>query len=413
MAWYKLGNIKGIRFVVSAVFLMSITCCYVKTTDCSYIKQCGASLPLTINFNAQDNLLTIQNNKSFPDPTVQLLSVLKYDDKSQLLFRLDEGRIEGQIRQYLSYDQGSTWQDVDRPLLGQSDVKSSYSTRLVSHVDDRILYECYFVCKDGFPASTDGGETWTHVNPVLSNGNIIHAIQLMDTGMHLASRVYARIWTNVNTERIVISPADKIPFDYDFYIGVSDDYGGSFSLLPYGIVMLAESRNNPLIRYGLILSSNFNVSYKGELDNDVVECLAVSKNEGKSWEMMEGGLDVIRQNLYHNRSTGKARIWRQYPHPEDDEKLAIVRPVQIESDPRRPGYIYVFTSTGLYFSRDTGKTFRFANLPDNGWLLAIDRIAVDPFDGRYLYAIVNMEKFYRSSDYGCTWELMSLPDFPQ
>jgi len=400
---------KYIKYI-AVVFVIVLVCYYVKIKDCVYIKQCGYNLPLKINFKGWS---TLGNVGSVPNPSVKLLSVLKYADRSRLLFRLEDYRFEKQIQQYISNDRGTTWQNVDWPLLGQSDVKSASSTRLVSRVDDRILYECYSTCKDGFPASTDGGETWTHVNPMLSNGDVIHAIQFMDTGMHLASRVYARIWTKANEERISLRADDRIPVDYDFRIGVSDDYGRHFSLLPDGIVMLSESRNNPLIRYGLILSSHFNVSNNNTTKVETKECLAVSKDEGKSWKAMEGSAEIMGQKLYEYGRESYVQLYRSWKKEKNDYELPYTfRPVQIESDPKRPGYIYVLTLTGPYFSRNMGKTFRFMNITD-GWFNAVDRIAVDPLDGRYLYATVRREKIYRSSDYGCTWELIPLPSLQQ
>jgi len=400
---------KGRIFIAGIIFIIITICCYVKIKDCVYINKCGGSLPLRLSYQDISSLIVPIDAHFIP--RVRLISIVQYNKKSRLLFQMDDNMIGKQIRQYISDDRGMTWQDVDWPVLRQSDIKPENTPRLASHVDGRIMYECYRTCKDGFPVSTDNGKTWTHVNPVLSNGDDIPRIQLMDTGMHLASRVYARIWMEPDKAEPAIYLGDLIPVDCDFRIGVSDDYGRNFSLLPDGIVMLAESRNNPLMRYGLIISSYFNVSYTRDPDVERNECLAVSKDEGKSWKVMEGSLDV-RQKRYERRKSNpiEIRTWKKYS--TDYEWPGYLRPMQIESDPKHQGYVYLLMSTGLYFSRDTGKTFRLSSLTE-GWSSAVDRIAVDPLDGRYIYATVGSRKFYRSSDYGCTWELMPLPPFPQ
>jgi len=366
-----------------------------------------------------------------PDPTVQLLSVSRYKNGSRLLFRF-EYRLnqERQIRHYISDDRGITWQNIDLPISiwGQSDITTVNTTKLVSHVDQKILYDCGYKCKDGFPVSTDGGETWAHINPTLSDGGTIDAIQLVDTGMHSASRVYAKIWS----EKIVRSSYRhefRIGASDEFQIGVSDDYGRHFRLLPQGLIIIGESRKNPLILYGQMLLLEFNILYKYD-EKDIAElklrnpwnlrtpdedktCLVVSKDGGESWEAMEGGLPITDRRIFEGMDDrNDIRTWRQYKN--DRELPGGDSLKQIESDPKHSEYIYFLMSSGLYFSRNFGKTFRFANLAVGAlWDTPIDRIAVDPVDGRYVYAIDSKEKFYRSSNYGCTWELMPLPVFPE
>ena len=92
---------------------------------------------------------------------------------------------------------------------------------------------------------------------------------------------------------------------------------------------------------------------------------------------------------------------------DDQVNTSFSQARQIESDPEDADCIYVLTEKGLYLSRDAGKSFRLAALAE-GRIKAIDRLAVDPGDGRYLYAIVDLGQLYRSSDYGCTWQKMGL-----
>jgi len=122
-----------------------------------------------------------------------------------------------------------------------------------------------------------------------------------------------------------------------------------------------------------------------------------------------GGSDYESTSTLENDKPD-IRSWKEYP---DDRRFYYSGPevMQIESDPNNPEWIYILTYKGLYISRDMGKTFELANLA-RGWIRSIDRIAVDPLDGRYLYATVNLGKIFRSSDYGNTWELIRLPPVP-
>ena len=300
----------SLAYITFIIFTIIAIHYYVKIKECVYINKCGDSLPLKIRYTWR---YPINDAEYLFVPNVRLLFVSKYNNRSTLLFLREQSTLfylpEGlkpivQVQQYISDDRGITLQNVALPLLWQSDIKSN-SARLVSHVDHQTIYECSYKCKAGFPLSTDGGKTWTHVNPILSNGDAINEIQLMDTGMHLASRVYARIW--VDTNKIPGINFDDVYRDsYDYRIGVSDDYGRHFRLLPPGIGMLVESRNKPLIRYGLIISSDFNISYNvSSMKETAVEkdiCLAISKDEGETWEVLEGSREIISRKLYQRWS---------------------------------------------------------------------------------------------------------------
>jgi hypothetical protein len=282
------------------------------------------------------------------------------------------------VLNYISQNRGETWQKVDGKW-GYTNLKQwSEADRLMSRMDCRVLYDCYYKCKNGFGMSTDGGKAWTHINPVVQGGSAIYKIELIETGINSASRLYARIWMDEN----------KGP-----RVGVSNDYGRHFELLPEGILEIVESRANPSIWYGKRKETR----------------LIESNDSGKTWTIMEGSKEFW-QPLYENYKRRTLQSWKQYPDDQDQEIRSNI--MQIESDPTHPDWIYVLTYKGLYISRDRGKTFRLSSLA-YGWIDSIDRIAVDPLDGRFIYAMVDLGKFYRSSDYGCSWELMKPPPFPQ
>jgi hypothetical protein len=337
---------------------------------------CGMSLPLKISYQPG---ASSAEYPQYPDPTVTLRSVLPSDNHSTVLIRLDRPSQKKRPTQYVSYDRGETWQPSDW-TLGYSNLRKwSISDYLMSHVDHNVLYDCYYKCKDGFERSKDGGKTWMHVNPTVSGGSAIDEIELIETGMHSANRVYARVW---------------IGGAKDFRCAVSNDFGQTFDLLPEEVKAVVESRAEPTVWYGMVRSSPW---------------LAISRDSGLTWQSMEGSREFW-QPIYRNPVRKYFRSWKQYP--EDIEDWSINPIDQLESDPRNPNLIYVLTRKGLYLSRNAGKTFRLSSLA-RGRLNSIDRIAVDPVNGRFIYAVVDLGQFYRSSDYGCSWERMKVPPVPR
>jgi hypothetical protein len=310
----------------------------------------------------------------YPDPTLTLLSILPSEKGATIEIRLDR---RGQQRpsQYLSVDGGRTWRETDSPL-GYTNLPLWFTpTYLMSHVNPKVLYDCYSQCKDGFKRSMDGGKTWIPVHPVISAKIPISEIKLFETGMHSQNLLYAKI---------LINPSDG------FRCAVSKDYGESFELLSDEISTFVESRADPSVWYGLVRSSPW---------------LAMSKDGGKSWALLDGSREIF-QPIYRNTTRRYFHSWKQNP---DDIEMKPLNPIiQLESDPEHFDWIYALTYRGLYMSRDSGKTFRLSSLA-LGKLYSIDRIAVNPQDGRFIYAVVDLGQFYRSLDYGCSWQKINLP----
>jgi len=307
-----------------------------------------------------------------PNPTVILESVLPSSNHSTVLIRL-ERRGQKEPVQYTSQDKGVYWHLSSWELGFTNLPQWSTPSYLMSHIDHKVLYDCYYRSSEGYKRSKDGGRTWIQINPVVRNDSRIREIELVETGMHSPNRIYARIWLDENK---------------DFRCAVSNDFGQSYDLLPEGIRAIVESRANPSVFYGMVQS---------------IPWLAISRDGGFHWKTMDGSKEFWRP-LY--RSPRYISSWKR--GPEDLEYVPINVINQVESDPKNAQWIYVHTFKGLYISRDAGDTFRLASLA-RGKLDSIDKISVDPSDGRYLYAVVDLGKFYRSSDYGCSWTEMEIP----
>lgn len=358
-----------LAFVIAGVLLLIGGISDIQADDC------GTRLPLRISYHLG---ASATDHPDYPNPTLSLLSVLPHENQSTLLIRLDR-RAQKRPTQYVSDDRGVTWHSCDW-TLGYTNLRRwSISNRLMSHVDARVLYDCDYKCKGGFERSKDGGKTWVHVRPGISPAGAIDEVELIETGMHSSNRLYARVW---------------IRGSEDFRCGVSNDCGQTFEFLPEEVKAVVEARADATIWYGMVRSSPW---------------LVLSGDGGSTWKSMEDSREFW-QPIYHNRLRRYFRSWKQYP--EEGEWRSITPIEQIESDPNHSEWVYVLTYKGLYLSRDAGKSFRLSSLA-RGRLNSIDRIAVDPSDGRFVYAAVDLGQFYRSSDYGCSWQKMKLPSSPE
>lgn len=336
--------------------------------------ECGSPLPARITHTFTGPHASVP--PAFPVPTIILEAVLPNASRSRIMMRIERPAGSQPPSQYTSDDRGETWHPVDW-VLGYSNLPvRSESEGLMSHVDRKVLYDCYYICKNGFKLSKDGGVTWTHINPTLSGKDAIEEIELIGTGTHSAGRVYAIVWTDGRK---------------NFKAAVSNDYGHSFDLLDREVGFVVETRADPNVLYAALPSK---------------ELLGVSRDGGASWIPLQASNEFWKA-LFFNSSDRRIRGWKEYP--SDQEWPTLTKIVQIESDPTHAQWIYVLTEKGLYLSRNGGQEFRLASLV-LGQLRSIDRIAVDPSDGRFVFAVVDYGKFYRSSDYGCSWKQMPLPN---
>jgi hypothetical protein len=231
--------------------------------------------------------------------------------------------------------------------------------------------------------SKDGGQSWQEVSCSVSAKEGIKALRLIAVGQHSESRVYASIG--------FMGPGWASGWTFCR----SNDYGKTFTILSNGVVnQVVESRSNPNLLIGMT--------------GDKPE-ITMSKDGGIHWTNIGGGV-VVEPII---EEFGYPKVFRTWKENKIFGwfDISVVHPViQIETDPLDENTFYCLTYKGIYVTRDLGKTFRLLPLAIE-YMHGVNSFAVDPVDGRFIYATVKQSDLYRSTDRGCTWNRLELPKF--
>jgi hypothetical protein len=282
---------------------------------------------------------------------------------------------------YYSPDRGISWHPVEDLHRCQQGPSASFDGEcIISNADYQTLYKQNSKVGDSFiSVSHDGGKTWNDVISTISGYHPIKRMIIVETGASRASRLYA--WLKTSDESGLY---------------VSDDYGKTLALFSKQIIYAKESKSGSTV-YGLEDNG-------GTLDS---RGLVVSTNNGMNWQYLRNAKELFTP-LYRSRSSMSVQSWKRN---EDDEELTLPEfPIeQIEIDPGNANCIYLRSYKGLYRSRDGGMSYELLPLAMD-ILRGIDKIAIDPIDGEYIFAAVNEDTIFKSGDYGCTWEKMKLPE---
>jgi len=356
-----------------------LSCTFSRQSEPVAIKECGVKP--TINRTFRSGSRAIFDRPQYR--IVKLLSLQQYKSLSTLFIAID--RFGQQLQDeshkiYSSTDRGVSWHlakgayrcqqhpsvfDTDECVISNADYQTLY--RLISNKNG------YFIS-----VSHNGGISWNDVKLQISGSGTINRVRIVETGEKRAGRIYA--WVNASEGNALY---------------ISDDFGQTLNHFSNDIIYAKESKIESSV-YGLKGLNNLNSM-----------ALVVSHNSGKSWQSIENAKELFLP-LYRSYSPMGVRSWRE--NENDDELLVYEFPIsQIEIDPQNAGIFYLRSFKGLYRSIDGGRSFMLLPLAKD-LLLGIDNICVDPFDGRYLYASVNENTIYRSSDYGCTWDELALPE---
>jgi hypothetical protein len=297
-------------------------------------------------------------------PGCRLVSIFKRDMGSIIFVSRYDANSKPQIRGYLSTDHGGTWLQEETPSNHLSNINffPFNRSRMYAGIRDNQNPDVCWRSRSltSIAISLNRGELWEEISPVINRGGKIERIDLIGVGKHDIGRLYAGI--NV--------------VGRDYAVCRSDDYGRTFSVISSEVLYAVESRADRDLMIGVDRG-----------DENLHRSIMVSRDGGKTW----------------NRTISDIVVDKVGNQPRNN------RPVrQIESDPQDPDTFYVLTWTGIYATRDWGKTFRLLPLAAE-YLYGVDSIAVDPVDNRYIYAVVKGSNLYRSSDKGCTWEKLQSP----
>jgi len=302
--------------------------------------------------------------------SVKLLSIQTNEGTPQILISVGK-------RIYSSKDNSLNWhREINASDCRQLTIAGNPGGCVISNSDPRTIYRPAVGVphQSDLDRSRDGGRSWKLIHPMSVDGRHLGSVRIVGTGMRDPGRIYAEV-TAVGERGLY----------------VSENYGETFRSLIDWSGYLVESRANSKVLFSIS---------KG---------IVVSIDEGAHWRLLDNGKTIFSPLFMDSRKLlrlgSHVRSWRKNTSNEEYG----VNVEQIETDPINPAIIYVLSSKGLYRTMDAGKTFRLLPLGKDR-VNEIQMIAVDPVDGRYLFAIVDGKDVFRSSDYGCSWQKLGLPD---
>jgi hypothetical protein len=368
------------HFVISLYTIIMLSCSLPHHNEPIASIECGVKPTIRRTFQSGSRAI-------FDRPQyriVKILSLRRQNSISTIRISVDRyGRhaSDESHKIYSSPDRGISWHQTKDTYRCQQHPSVSHENEcIISNADPQTLYRNLSDGNGSFVSvSSDGGKSWNNIKSTIDGSDAIDRMIIVETGMNKASRLFALIKSNERTG-----------------LYKSDDFGRTLSLVSSQLIYAKES-NIESILYGL----------KGSLSNINSMGLVISRNSGKSWQYIESAKELFMP-LYRSHSPMGIHSWRE---SDNDSELSLPDfPIdQIEIDPRNPDIIFLRSFKGLYRSKDGGRSFALLPLARD-ILLGIDNIAIDPVDGRYIFAAVNEDSIYISSDYGCTWNKTMLPE---
>jgi hypothetical protein len=305
---------------------------------------------------------------------MKLISLQRENNLSRILITKDR-------KSYASSDRGQSWHKEKDPsdCIQYATTATAGGGCFISNCNPNVLYRPVNdpTQRGQIEKSSDAGHSWRRIRSKTSKGNYLGSVRLVGTGALDSKRVYAQI---------------SAIGEHGIYI--SENSGETFSPLLNWSRYVVECRANPTVLFSL---------------KDAA--IVVSNDRGSSWKVMESSRTLISPlfvkatELQHGSRELKMNSWRE----NDDDVEWTTRVTQIETDPKDPATFYILSSKGLFRSTDGGQSLWLLPLAENR-VNAIDMVAVDPLNGRYLFAIVSGAHLFRSSDYGCSWQEIAIPD---
>ncbi len=153
--------------------------------------------------------------------------------------------------------------------------------------------------------------------------------------------------------------------------------------------------------------------------------LLKSFDAGETWKNIDGNADYgivsrfvfdptdrnsvsflsFENRIYHSSDGGDT--WAD-PFVAGSSVAMPSQPLSLIADPSVSGVLYLGTrGSGLYRSRDTGRTWEALNIIESAESFSIRSVAVDPKDSTHI-VFVSGKAVYRSVDSGATWSVTAL-----
>ncbi len=320
----------------------------------------------------------VRGSLGMKDPHIDLSRIYALNDKACLVLRVSnwgpESKSPAIVTYYRSCDRGSTWTETADPIGEYTNIPRRNSpelSRFAASGPSPTVYQFSPLGGCEHRVSTDGGQTWQVVVSRADDAKPIVRCWPVAISGKQGERIYSWI-------------TDKMGSG----LWLSDDFGRTYRFFTSAVWYFVEDRANPKRMYGAGAGM-----------------LRRSDDGGQHWIDLESSRFVFRPVFWG--MDGVLRTWdedgrgREEGYPDRVE--------QILTDAEDEETFYVLTFNGLYRSTNGGRSFVLLPLEANK-MLSIDRVAADPVEGRYLYAVVGMSSLYRSDDYGCSWQKLMIPN---
>ena len=326
---------------------------------------------------ANDRKLAFVDRPPMGFRNLRIVSIEKHNSGS--VFRISIHKPKNS-EYFFSTDNGRSWQPDSSEMnyCGNLNKYPNYE-HVASNNARTLFWQNSNIFK--IVVSEDKGKSWKTIEIPSNIETRIGGIKVASVSPHDDNRIY--VFIRYSTGRI----------EADYGIYQVDSRAKTVIKIADNISYMIESRANPKTVIGTTSFSRENVTYTE---------IIVSKDGGLTWNKAKE--DIVPNYYYIGENT--ASLIRQSP---SDRFRNLPRPIeQIESDPDDPDTFYVVTWSGVFVTNNLGESFRILPIAHE-YLHGVDEIAVNPVDGRHIFAAVKATDLYHSDDRGCTWKKLELP----